>query len=88
MFNTSFDNIVQPKKNQNLYTTIMNVLGLRLGLAHYVPPCFEGIYLPYSNTLMIILGLKVRVPPYVSHLFKFMQYLNGVIRFRDEVGRL
>jgi hypothetical protein len=36
----------------------MNVLGLRLGLAHYVPPCFEGIVLPYSNTLMIVLGLK------------------------------
>jgi hypothetical protein len=58
MFITSFDNIVQPPKNQNLYNIVMNVLGLMLGLAHYVPPCFEGIALPYSNTLMIVLGLK------------------------------
>ncbi len=56
MFNISFENIVQPKKNQSLYNTVMNVLGFSLGLAHYVPPCFEGIVLPYSNTLMIVLS--------------------------------
>ncbi len=58
MFNISFDNIVQPHKNQSLYNIVMNVLGLRVGLAHYVPPCFDGIALPYSNTLMIVLSLK------------------------------
>jgi len=58
VFNISFDNIVQPQKNQSLYNIVMNVLGLSLGLAHYVPPCFEGIVLPYSNTLIIVLSLK------------------------------